>query len=298
MVCGRHAGLEESEYMRAKLIVLLGVLGVSFSAIFVKYTTAPAVVTAFYRMAFSAVILLPFVLRSCRSEWKNLEKRTILMCVLSGICLACHFSFYFQSIAYTSIASSTVLVDTEVFFVAIVSILFLKERPSRAGAVSILMTFAGSVVLALGDRGAGSNAVFGDLLAVTGAFFVALYTLIGRVERRKMSTMLYTFLVYGTAALALALFCAAARLPVVGYEPRNYALGLGLALCCTLLGHSIFSWGLKYLPATFISTAKLGEPVFATVLGIFLFGQIPALQQIVGAVIILGGLYLYTAVQE
>ena len=283
--------------MKAKLIVLLGVLGVSFSAIFVKYTTAPAVVIAFYRMFFAALILLPVAWKTCRDEWRALEKKTILMCALSGVFLACHFSFYFQSIAYTSIASSTVLVDTEVFFVALVSILFLKEKVSGWGAFSIVLTFAGSVVLALSDRGAGSNAVRGDLLAVTGAFFVALYTLIGRVERRKMSTTLYTFLVYGTAALMLAVFCAVTRLPVVGYEAKNYALGLGLALCCTLLGHSVFSWGLKYLPATFISTAKLGEPVFATVLGIFLFGQIPASQQIVGAVIILAGLYLYTMVQ-
>ena len=222
----------------------------------------------------------------------------MLMCVLSGVFLACHFSFYFQSIAYTSIASSTVLVDTEVFFVAIVSILFLKEKISRPGAFSILLTFAGSVVLALSDRGAGSNAVYGDFLAATGAFFVALYTLIGRVERRKLSTTLYTFLVYGSAALTLAGFCMVTGTSVVGYEPKNYALGLGLALCCTLLGHSVFSWGLKYLPATFISTAKLGEPVFATVLGVFLFGQIPALQQVAGAVIILAGLYLYTSVQE
>ncbi len=284
--------------MKAKLIVLLGVLGVSFSAIFVKYTTAPAVVIAFYRMFFAAVILLPVAWKTCREEWNTLGKRTVLMCAASGVFLACHFSFYFQSIAYTSIASSTVLVDTEVFFVAIVSILFLKEKISRLGAFSILLTFAGSVVLALSDRGAGSNAVYGDFLAVTGAFFVALYTLIGRVERRKMSTTLYTFLVYGTAALTLAVFCAVMRIPVVGYEPKNYALGLGLALCCTLLGHSVFSWGLKYLPATFISTAKLGEPVFATVLGIFLFGQIPAVQQVIGAVVILAGLYLYTAVQE
>ena len=283
--------------MRVKLIVLLGVLGVSFSAIFVKYTTAPAVVIAFYRMLFAAVLLLPLVVKVCRDEWKTLEKKTVLMCALSGIFLACHFSFYFQSIAYTSIASSTVLVDTEVFFVAIVSILFLKEKISRTGAFSILLTFAGSVVLALSDHGAGSNAVYGDLLAVTGAFFVALYTLIGRVERRKMSTTLYTFLVYGTAALTLAVFCMAMQIPVVGYEPKNYALGLGLALCCTLLGHSVFSWGLKYLPATFISTAKLGEPVFATVLGIFLFGQIPVAQQVIGAVIILAGLYLYTTSQ-
>lgn len=284
--------------MREKLIVLLGVAAVSFSAIFVKYTTAPAVVTAFYRMFFAALLLLPALLKNCRKELMALDRRTLLMCCLSGVFLACHFSFYFQSVAYTSIASSTVLVDTEVFFVAIVSILFMKEKVSRIGAVSILLTFAGSVILALSDRSVGSNAVYGDLLAVTGAFFVALYTLIGRIARRKMSTTLYTSLVYGTSALTLAVYCGITRTPVIGYAPKNYLLGLALALVCTLLGHSVFSWGLKYLPATFISTAKLGEPVFATALGVLLFGQIPAAQQVAGAVVILAGLYMYTTAQS
>lgn len=216
------------------------------------------------------------------------------MCCLSGIFLALHFSFYFQSLAYTSIASSTVLVDTEVFFVAVVSILFMKEKITGMGKVSIVLTFAGSVVLALGDKGVGSNAVYGDILAVAGAFFVSLYTLIGRMERRKMTTTLYTFLVYTSSAATLAVYCLLSRTPVTGYEAKNYLLGLGLTLCCTFFGHSVFSWGLKYLPAAFISTAKLGEPVFATILGIFLFGQMPGVQQVAGGVVILIGLYLYT----
>lgn len=168
--------------MEKKAIVLLGVLGVSFSAIFVKYTTAPSAVIALYRMFFAAAGLLPVVWIKCRDEIRQLEKRTVLMCFLSGIFLACHFALYFQSLAYTSIASSTVLVDTEVFFVAIISILFMKEKISRVGRISILLTFAGSVILALGDRSASSNAIYGDILAVSGAFFVALYTLIGRLE--------------------------------------------------------------------------------------------------------------------
>ena len=284
--------------MEKKAIVLLGVLGVSFSAIFVKYTTAPPAVIALYRMFFAAAGLLPVVWIKCRDEIRQLEKRTVLMCFLSGIFLACHFTLYFQSLAYTSIASSTVLVDTEVFFVAIISILFMKEKISRVGRISILLTFAGSVILALGDRSASSNAVYGDILAVSGAFFVALYTLIGRAERKKMTTTSYTFLVYAASSVTLALYCLAAGIPVTGYGAKNYLLGMGLTLCCTFFGHSVFSWSLKYLSPSFVSTAKLGEPVFATILGIILFRQMPAQQQVVGGVIILAGLYLYTCCEN
>lgn len=49
-----------------------------------------------------------------------------------------------------------------------------------------------------------------------------------------------------------------------------------MAVCCTLLGHNVFSWGLKYLPPAFIATVKLMEPVFASVWGLLLFGERPA----------------------
>lgn len=110
-----------------------------------------------------------------------------------------------------------------------------------------------------------------------------------------MTTTVYTFLVYTAAAVTLSVFCLFAGQTVVSSDPLNYLWGLLLTLCCTFFGHSVFSWGLKYVPAAFVSTAKLGEPVFATMLSVFLFGEMPRPMQIVGGAIILAGLYLYTA---
>lgn len=284
--------------LKCKMIVLLGVVGVSFSAILVKYSSAPSVVLAFYRTLFSALLLLPVVWRSCREELKTLKKKDLLLCCVSGFFLACHFSAYFESIRYTSIASSTVLVDTEVFFVALVTVLIFREKLSKAGALGILLTFAGSVILAMSDSRAGSDVLYGDLLALSGAVFVSVYTLIGRRQRTHMTTTLYTFLVYGTSSLVLSVFCAVGKMPLAGYEWKDYGCALGMTVFCTLLGHSVFSWGLKYVPAAFVSTAKLGEPVFATLLGLLFFGQIPGMAQVVGGVIIIAGLWMYVCLDQ
>ena len=72
----------------------------------------------------------------------------------------------------------------------------------------------------------------------------------------------------------------------------SLAAALGLAVLCTLLGHSIFSWGLKYEKASFVSVVKLLEPVFASVMGIILFLEIPPLSSSAGGIVIIGGIVL------
>ena len=71
------------------------------------------------------------------------------------------------------------------------------------------------------------------------------------------------------------------------------ATAAAMAVLCTLLGHSVFSWGLKYLPAAFISTVKLMEPVFASVWGLLLFREVPGWMVVIGGAVIIFGIALY-----
>lgn len=155
------------------------------------------------------------------------------------------------------------------------------------------MAFAGSAVLAL--AGGGQNSVlYGNLLALAAAFFVALYTLIGRIQRGYLSTTIYTFLTYLACFLTLLIMALVSGTPLVGYGAREWLIGLGLAVLCTLMGHSLFSWCLKFLSPAYVSAVKLCEPVFSGALAVPLFGEIPTSVQLLGAVIILGAVLLYT----
>ena len=276
-----------------RFIVLLGAAGVSLSAIFVRWSTAPSLVLAVYRMVFSALLLLPAAVAR-REEFRVLRRRELGLSLLSGAFLGVHFACYFESLRWTSIAAAVVLVDTEVLFVALASVLVLRKRLGGRAWLAVLLAFGGSVTVALADVSAGSDALRGNLFALTGSVCMAVYTMLGAVCRRTLSTTAYTSLVYLSAAGTVLAAALAGGETLVGWGAVNLLAGLGMAVFCTLLGHSVFSWGLKYLPPAFIATANLLEPVLAAVWGLFLFSERPGLQVVSGGVMILMGIALYS----
>lgn len=277
-----------------KIIIIAGVLGVSFSAIFVRYAEAPSMVLVFYRTFFAALLLAPVVFFRHREELGRLGRKEWILSMVSGAFLGIHFTAYFQAVKWTSIASAVVLTDIEVFFVAFAMLFFFKDRIPGKGWTGILVTFAGSILIAVTDLGGGSHVIAGDGLAVSAALSMAVYTMIGSVLRKTMSTWIYTFFVYLSAALTVLCMLFFTGTPVTGYQGRDYLMALGMTVFCTLLGHSIFSWGLKYEKASFVSVVKLLEPVFATILGIILFTEIPGIWKILGGFLVITGILIYS----
>ena len=281
-----------------KVIVIMAVFGVSLSAIFGKIVTAPSLVSAMYRMVFTSLLLLPVILARYREELARTGIRNVAMCLLSGVFLGFHFASYLESLKYTTIASSTVLVDLEVLFVALMMFFLFRERIPRLALAGIAVTLIGSFIIAMGDSSGGSNIIYGDMMALLGAFCTSVYTMIGRAQRQHLSTTAYTFLVYLSASVTLGIAVALTGTQAVGYPVTDYLSFLGMAVCCTLLGHSIFSWALRYISPAFVSTAKLLEPVFATIMGILLFSEIPRVNQVIGGVIVIGGILIYMFTKE
>lgn len=274
-----------------RLVVILGVAGVSLSAVFVRWSTAPSLILVLYRVGLAALLMAPPLFLRHREE--RLTRRDLGLCLASGACLGLHFAAYFESLRFTSIASSVVLVDTEVLFVAMGSVLLLGRRLTGRAWLAVLLAFGGSAVIAMADTAAGPDAVRGDLIALSGALCMAVYTMIGAVCRKHISTAVYTFLVYCSAALTVLVIALWSGTPLAGYGPVNLGTALGMAVFCTLLGHSVFSWGLKYLSPAFISTAKLLEPVLASAWGLSLFGERPGLPVLLGGAVIIAGVALY-----
>ncbi len=277
-----------------QVVLFLGVLGCSFSSIFIRLSRAPSLVIATGRLGWTVLLLLLPALLRHRAELLATKRRDVLMCALSGLCLALHFTTWFESLRWTSVTSSTVLVSTEVLFCALGFALFLKGKIPKGGVFAILLTFGGSVALAFSDGGAGHGALKGDLLALTGAVLVALYTLIGQVQRKRQSTTIYTFLTYSACLVTLLILDLATGTPVLGWGLREVLVALGLAVFCTLLGHSLFSWSLKWLSPAYVAAVKLCGPVFSSVLALLLLDEaIRPLQALCGGVILIGVL-LYT----
>jgi len=276
-----------------KLIAVLGTFGLSFSSIFVRFADADSLVLAFYRMVFAAILLTPFLLLQCASEYKKLSIKEFVLCLLSGICFGMHLRFIFLAFRTTTIASATVLVNTEVFFVAIGSFIIHKTAVKKEQLCGILIVFSGSLIIAMSDAGGSGSGLFGDCLALLAAVCSAAYTLIGKRCRRNITTKAYTGLVYFAAMITLGLSVKRAGIPFTGYRPINYLIALGLALICTYLGHSLFSWSLKYESASYVSLVKLLEPAFASIMAIVFFREYPKALTLAGAILVIAGIAWY-----
>ena len=280
------------------IMILVGILGISMSAIFVKFSTAPSVVTATYRLLWTVILMTPAVLgnRKTRKELFSAGRKTVGLSVVSGVFLAFHFVFWFESLTHTSVASSTTIVCTEVIWVALGFCLFLKGKIPAMALIGV--TFAGSVLIALADSTSGGSHLYGDLLALIAAIAVAVYTLIGREVRKTASTGVYTYIVYCACVAVLLLMCLVQNLSLLDYGVSAPVVGLLLAVFSTILGHSIFSWCLKFFSPAFVSASKLCEPVAAGLMAAFLFGEMPTLLQLLGSALVIGGVAAYSRIER
>ena len=184
-------------------MIVIGIIGISLSAIFVKYSAAPSSVTAAYRLLWTVLLMTPVVLGKKRylAELRQTDRKTVCLCAVSGIFLALHFTFWFESLSHTTVASSTAIVCTEVIWVALGFTIFMKGHLSRTALISIVITLAGSILIAFSDSAGSHGSLYGDMLALAAAVFVAVYTLIGRIARTEMSTVSYTYIVYGLSLI-------------------------------------------------------------------------------------------------
>lgn len=273
--------------------ILIGVISVAMSAIFVKMTTVDAGVTAFYRMLFSILLMSPIFLYSYLPEIKKLNRRDWAFSAIAGIFLAFHFILWFESLNYTSVASSTVLVTLQPLFAFAGTYFFFKERLSAKTLISGAVAITGSIVIAYGDFRVSGSALFGDILALIACALITAYLLFGQDVRKRLSLVTYTFIVYGFSTVTLFFYIIVKGESFAPYPKEEWMWFLLLALIPNLLGHTLFNWAVKWVSTNVISIAILFEPVGAAVLAYFILGELVSESQIIGGSIVIAGLLFF-----
>ena len=277
-----------------RFILIFGVICISSSPIWVRFSDVPSSVLVFYRMLITCIILSPVVLTKSRHAFKEVKKTSLLLCLLSGCAFGLHLFTCFQGAKFTDIASCSTLGSTEVFFVAILSFVILREKISKKAFIGIVLAFAGGAIVTMADSSGSSFNLVGDAYALSSAVFVAFFTFIGRIVRsRGVPTMVYSFIVYATVAVIFLFVNLFSGIELIHINPVNFICALGMAISCTLLGHTIMSWALKYEQASFISTLKLSGPVYSCIMGVIFFMEVPGLVSLIGCLFIIAGIYCF-----
>lgn len=275
--------------------IIIGVFSVALSAIFVKMTSADSGVTAFYRMLFSIIIMSPVFFMKYTHELKKLSKRDWIFTSIAGIFLAFHFILWFESLNYTSVASSTVLVTLQPLFAFAGTYFFFKERLSAKTLLSGGIAIAGSVIIGYGDFKVSGSALYGDVLALIACALITAYLLFGQDVRKRLSLMTYTFVVYSVSSITLFFYIIVKGESFGPYPASEWMWFLLLAIIPNLFGHTLFNWAVKWVSTNVISIAILFEPVGAAILAYFILGELLNSSQIIGGVVVLTGIILFVA---
>ncbi|MGG0715970.1 DMT family transporter [Robertmurraya massiliosenegalensis] len=275
------------------LILAIGVISVSTSAIMVKVSTAPSEVIAFYRLFFSVLIMLPVFLLKYANELRLITKRDWLFSLVAGVFLAFHFILWFESLNYTSVASSTVLVTLQPLFAFVGTYVFFKEKFTIRAILCGIMAIIGSIIISWGDFKISGSALFGDILALIACALITAYLMFGQTVRKRVSLITYTFVVYAISAVTLFVYVLILGRPLTNYPTSDWVYFVLLAIIPTLLGHTLFNWSVKWLSTSTISMAILLEPVGATVLAYYLLNEKIMLTQIVGGLIVMASLAFF-----
>ena len=299
---------------RARLVlpfaIIIAILAVSTASIFIRFALddgVPALVIAAVRLTFATLILSPVVFFKHREEIRNISRGALLLGVLSGIFLAFHFASWISSLQYTTVASSVVFVSTGPLWVALLSPLLLKEHLARTAIIGLGLALVGGTIIGLSDVCAWTvnglacsnlsgilhgQAMWGNFLALFGAWTVTGYLIIGRKLRADISLIPYIFVVYGVAALTLMIIMFISGNSPLGYPWVSYGWIFLLAAIPQLIGHSTYNWALKYLSAALVAVMTLGEPIGSAILAFFILSEVPAPLVVFGGIPILAGIYL------
>ena len=274
------------------LLVVVGIAGVSSSGPLMAAATAvPALAISFWRTGLGAVAVGCFALTRHRGELGRLARREWARSCFAGVMLAGHFATWTSSLKMTSVASATALVSLQVAWVVVLA--RASGRTIAKGVwVGLVLALSGVLVVSGVDGTISVEAVGGDLLAVAGGIFGAVYITVGSSVREEMTTTAYTFVCYSACALALAVACAVARVQSIGFDVRSWALVVSVTLSAQLLGHSVFNHLLAVMSPTLVSMLLLLEVPGAALLAAVFLGQAPPVAVYAGIALICIGLAL------
>ncbi|MDJ1181743.1 DMT family transporter [Roseofilum casamattae] len=286
------------------IVLGFGIFTIATSAVLVRLCNqAAGIESTGFSLAISALRLV-MASGLCLPLWRGMRSEKLAgggwkLAIGAGVALAIHFSFWITSISYTSIAAATTLVTTNPLWVALIVWVWQGKKPSKLTGTGIVVAMVGSVLIALGgDRGSGADSLpwLGNLLALMGAWMASIYLILGQqAQQRGLSLAHYTVIVYTTGAICLLPLPPLLGTSYTGH-PVDVYLYIGLmAVLPQAMGHTAMNWAVHWTSPTLVALAVLCEPIGATILAYFAFREMPAPIVFVGAIIVLVGIAIATA---
>jgi drug/metabolite transporter (DMT)-like permease len=273
------------------IALLAGILALSFSSLFVRWANAPGPVTAFYRMALASILLLPFYLKQPASDRKSGWKWYYFP-LLGGLFTALDHATWSIGITSTRIANATLLNNMAPLWVALIALIFWKEKLTGKFWIGLALTLTGAIIVLGNDLLLHPTLSGGDFISMASSLFYAGYFLVTQRSREKLSTFTYIWMVDVAAAVFLLGINLVWGQPLWGFDNLTYLAFFGSALISQVVGYFSVGYALGHLPASVVSPTMIAQPVLTAILAIPLAGESIMLSQVLGGLAVLGGIYI------
>ena len=289
-------GLLDAIGRHPRLAALLGAACIAFSGIFYRAAAVSPSTATVFRCLYGLPILALVAWLEHR-RYGGLGWPTVRLATLAGVFFAGDLTAWHHAIEAVGAGLATVLGNLQVLVVGVVAWLFWGERPSRAILLAVPIVLVGVVLISgvVGSGAYGENPPLGVVLGVMTALFYAGYLLVirrsGRDERRPAGPV--TVSTFATMTVAAAISVPMGDLDVVPTLPGHGWLVL-YGVTSQSLGYLLISLSLPRLPAVLTSIILLAQPVATVILAMLLLGEAPSGPQILGVVLVVGGIAIAT----
>lgn len=283
--------MSQNKSLLAYTALGVGVLALSFSAMFVRWADAPGPITAFYRLFFSIFLLLPFFISRAKMNPATISKATFFP-LLAGVFTALDLALWTSALSYTTAANATLLGNTAPLWVALGTWLIFKQKLSREFWRGLAITLAGAALILGTDFILHPRFGLGDLMAIFTGFFYGGYYLFTEKSRARFDSVIHIWLVGVGASLSLFIVNLSLGNTFTGYDSGTWLVFLSSAVVSQLIGYMALAYALGHLPASIVAPTMILQPVVTTLLAIPLLGEIPTIWQGIGGAIALAGIYI------
>ena len=264
-----------------------GVLAISWSAIFVRWSDVPGLASAFYRLLIATVVLWSVRFSQRPSRVVVYSRRSLSIAALGGICFAGDVGLYNLSVLRTTAGGATFLGNNAPLVVGLLSWMLTRKAPTARFWIALLLQFAGTWLIVLVDHSHGAGRSYGDLLALLTSVCFALYLVNTEKVREHLDTL--TIVAVSTASSSFVLlFIALVTKTSLRIPSLHSLLALvGLGFVCQLVGYFCLTYALGHLEVTVSSVVMLAVAPVTAVWALVFFGERMSTAQWIGGALIL-----------
>lgn len=269
----------------------VGILSLSFSAIFVRWANAPGIVAGFYRVAIAAALLAWPFCRRVKTQG-GLSQQGLRFAVLGGLFFAADLGLWATGVVMSGATNPTLLANTAPLWVGLGTLVLFRTKLKAMFWAGLLLAIAGAVVILGLDSLRAVSFGVGTLFGLLAGIFYGGYFLITQRGRETLDSLTYFWPAALTSTLGLLILSLALHQPLTGYPAFTYLNFLALGLVPQVFGYLAINYALGCLPASIVSPTMLGQPVLTAILAGPLLGEGLSPWQVLGGLAVLAGVYV------